>query len=304
MLVFKAHSKPIYSIAFSPNGHFLLTSGGDETVRLWSVDLKQVQEWPGSRFWGPVAYSADGQFIARGGYGVQAWRVQESSDPFIDSSAFAEGLAFSPDSKVLAAHGEAGSIGLRRWAIPEGAQLPGNWGGTRQSNNGNQFPTGAVAYSPDGTLLAACYGVMGNRAFDSVVYLWDSQTGKQQGSLRSNFQAAHPTAICFSPDGRMLAAACGPCLRVWDIPTAKELVRLHAGKKHFKGLAFTPDGQRLVAVNNDAITRIWGVGSWPELEGYEWSIGKLGAVTVAPDGFRMAAGGSTGKVVIWDVKSD
>ena len=47
--------------------------------------------------------------------------------------------------------------------------------------------------------------------------------------------------------------------------------------------------------------RVFNAHTWVELTGYEWKIGKLRCVAVAPDGLRMAAGGGTGKVVIWDV---
>jgi hypothetical protein len=35
--------------------------------------------------------------------------------------------------------------------------------------------------------------------------------------------------------------------------------------------------------------------------GFEWQVGQLRSVAVAPDGMRMAAGSATGKVVMWDV---
>ena len=56
-----------------------------------------------------------------------------------------------------------------------------------------------------------------------------------------------------------------------------------------------------MTVHNDEMVRAWDTSSWSEAGSYAWKIGKLGAVAVAPDGCRVAAGGSTGKVVIWDV---
>lgn len=93
----------------------------------------------------------------------------------------------------------------------------------------------------------------------------------------------------------------GPLLRIWDVEGQQQIAARQTGRKHLKGLAFTPDGSRLVTVGNDETVTLWDTTTWNEAGSYHWKIGKLGAVDVAPDGMRMAAGGSSGKVVIWDV---
>ena len=300
MIVFKAHSKPIYALEFSPDGRTLVTSGGDELVRLWSGEpIAMVREWPGSKIWSPITISPDGRFLARGGYGVRVWSVDGTEEPLLSSDQFAESLGFSPDGRVLAASGTtAGPLAL--WSIPESEPLPAGWGGSRSSNDGNAFPTGGMAYHPDGRLLATVFGVLGAKAFDSVIYLWDTTTGEQVGALRSEYTSAHPTALRFSPDGLLLAGLSGPILQVWDVEKQSEVANHKVGTKHFKGLAFMPDGRRLLTVSNDETVRVWETSDWSESSGFEWKIGKLGAVAVSPDGCRIAAGGSTGKVVIWD----
>jgi WD40 repeat protein len=189
---------------------------------------------------------------------------------------------------------------VSRWAVPSWTALPGGWGGTRGQNREERFPTGCLAYSPDGAVLATSYGVRAKRGYDSVIYLWDAVSGELRGQLFWEIVYSHPTAIAFSPDGKLLAGAYGPIANVFDVATEEKIATVKPGSKHFKGLAFTPNG-RLATVSNDRTVRVWEARTLKEVRAYEWKIGKLSAVAVAPDGQRMAAGGDTGRVVVWDV---
>ena len=300
MLTFKPHAKPIYAVVFTPDGRQCATSSGDETVRVWNLDGSPgVQTFPGSQFATPVAISPDGRFLARGGYGVAVWELK-SGQQIVRSDGYAQTLAFSPDGKEVAGFAEDKT--LARWSLPEGKPLAGGWGGSREQNSGARFPAGAVAYSPDGTTIATSYGVHTNNRYNSHILLWDRKTGKPRGELVTDFKFDHPAAIAFSPDGSAIAGIYGPVLRVLAVTTGEQIAAIKPGKKHFKGLAFTPDGKSLIAVNTDAAARVYDVATWAETTGYEWQIGKLTAVAVAPDGLRAACGSDRGRVVVWDLE--
>ncbi len=301
MYVWKAHSKPVYAIQFSPCGQFVLTAGGDEEVRIWNVLSDQpVRKLPGSKTWAPIAWSADGRFVARGGYGVSVWNVEGDTEPIIETDQFTESIAFSPDSTSFVAHGYS-TTPLARWSLPQGNPLPGGWGGTRRSE---QFPTGAMAYSPEGTTLATIFGVSGDDRFYSVIVLWDVQSGQERGRLSpSKATPAHATQLAYSPDGQLLAGIYGPVLIVWDPIAQNELARVQIGKKHFKGLAFSRNGDQLLAANTDKMVHVLSAPDWQVTASFDWEIGKLGAVAVSANGDLAAAGSDRGKMILWDLES-
>jgi WD40 repeat protein len=58
-------------------------------------------------------------------------------------------------------------------------------------------------------------------------------------------------------------------------------------------LAFVSGGQ-------DATLRMWDTASGAQRCAFDWQIGKVYTVAIAPDGMRAAAGGER-DIVIWDV---
>src|SRR5205085_11665818 len=76
----------------------------------------------------------------------------------------------------------------------------------------------AVAYGPDGTLLAA-------GCADGTVRLWDPSAGRVIASLAGHSDAV--AAVAFSRDGpRLASASYDKTVRVWDVAARKELCKL------------------------------------------------------------------------------
>ncbi len=296
MLTFKAHTKSIYALAFSPDGRRLATSSRDAAVRVWDlVNPSEPRQYPGSLFDLTIAFSPDGRFLARGGMDFALLELDTGA--IIAAGEGCDTIDFAPDGKEVAAFGM--DRALARWSLPKGKERPGGWGGLRTRT---RFPTGAVAYSPDGKVIATSYGVFTGKRFDAHILLWNRKTGKSCGELGADFKHDHPAAITYSPDGTVIAGIYGPVLGVIDATSGAKVATIKPSKKHFKGLTFTPDGKRLIAVNTDSAVRVYDTALWTEAVGYEWQIGKLTAVAVAPDGLRAACGSDRGRVVVWDIE--
>ena len=113
-------------------------------------------------------------------------------------------------------------------------------------------PATAVAFSPDGRLLAVTGA--GRR-----VTLWDARTLAPAGELRMPVDS---DAIAFSPDGKRLAAAeedvqpaeKGGPLRVWDV--RRRALTAFRGGSAANSIAFSPDGDLLAAAETEFGTEV------------------------------------------------
>ncbi len=142
----------------------------------------------------------------------------------------------------------------------------------------------AVAFSPDGTLLAS-----GDYA--SQVLLWDVATGRLVRRLPMN-----DIVLClsFSPDGRTLAAGSAqdwsgqPRAVIWDVAAGKTVGE---PMKHGDSLIFvahSPDGRAIVTAAGDHVARLWdAVTAKP-----------ISPPLPQPKGFAAAAFATSGRWVI------
>jgi WD40 repeat protein len=113
------------------------------------------------------------------------------------------------------------------------------WDTARGTNLFSLPPRGGavneLVFSPDSRTLA----VAGE---DASVELRDARTGALQVTLAGHEVGI--SAVAFSPDGRTLATMAGVWLKLWNLPTQREVGTLRVGADQ---LAFSRDGTVLVA---------------------------------------------------------
>ncbi len=75
----KGHSESLISVAFSPDGKYLVSGSYDKTLKLWSVESqKEITTLKGHSSWLiSIAFSPDGKYLAYGSQDgtVKLWNL-------------------------------------------------------------------------------------------------------------------------------------------------------------------------------------------------------------------------------------
>jgi WD40 repeat protein len=245
-VVLRGHRDQVYDLAFGPDGGWVVTSSIDFTARVWDVVTGQsLATLPGSWFLLDVGWSPDGAFLAVGGdtsgdsgsislYRVTGRRVfqrlpgHRHGVQCVAANPRVERFATGADDHVVIEWDTATPQPSRRWSGTE-----------------PQYVT-AVAYSPDGSLLATGIGY-------GQLLVHDAETGEVKARL-----AGHPVgihALAFDPSGRRLASGDrNGRVTVWDLATKQPVRQLRVGPSWVWSIAFLDDGRKLVSeVSNSAV---------------------------------------------------
>jgi WD40 repeat protein/serine/threonine protein kinase len=317
------HTSGVKSAAYSPDGTRIVTAGGDENhtfeAKVWDArtgmhlfDLKGLPpRVQGNRF--PVilsaAFSPDGKRILTAG-GDKAARVHDVTTGSLQLELKGHGkgfagvvtcncAAFSPDGARIVTAYTRGTDSLVMVRDARTGEALREW--RVQPNH----YVACLAFSPDGARILT-------GGLDQAVKVWEVQTGKLLLSAKG--MMSPNSSVAFSPDGqRIVAGQEDGTAKVIDAQTGAFLLELKGRPRlpyfvppftrGILGVAFSPDGTRIVTAGVTGEACVWDARTGAELLELKGHTFMVMNAAFSPDGERIITASADGTAKVWDART-
>ncbi|MBD2467861.1 eIF2A-related protein [Nostoc sp. FACHB-145] len=293
----KGHTGEVKSIAFSPDGQYIVSGSSDNTIILRDKKSKKIihilKEHTGEVK--SVAFSLDGQYIASGSSDntISLWKIEGTPKKIKHINSFSQGenskhkgyvncVAFGPYTELYLVSGSDDET-VRLW--DKQGQLIG------EPFFGHRGEVASVAFSPNGK-----YIVSGSA--DKTVRLWNIK-GKL---MRDPWQHDdNVTSVAFSPDGKyIVSGSADKTVRLWNLEGKKQLAFKDEHDSTVTSVAFSPDGQSIVSADNSGKMRLLDLDGNLICEYLElYNTNPIFSVAFSPDGETIITGGKDTFLYLW-----
>ena len=296
-------------LAISPDGSRFAIRFGTKSVAIYSTaKTKFLAKVPVAQAVAGLAWSRRGVLAITGANGlVQLWDGRARPKPIRTLAGLrsingvAETIsdaAFSPDGSMLAAGDVNHTRGLTPWRYGTTAVWDVRSGRLLWKARTKKGWITSVAFSPDGSLVAA-----GREDGHALVY--DARTGRLQ--LRLSLLGAQPglpAVVAFDPDGTLATGSWAGVVQHWDPQSGAQLGHpTLVAAAPVASLAFNPTGDRFAtAGGSDGLAKLWDTGTGQQFgatfpgEGGQW-----GNAQFTADGAKLVVVYGDGTGIVWPV---
>ena len=324
----EGHTARVVSVAFSHNGHFIVSGSWDDTVRIWNTatcKITYVLTGHEDQVFS-VAISRNNQFVVSGS-GDRTLRMWDAATGELLHELKGHGddvmsVAVSPDCQHVASVSCAGELWIwtKDGVIEHKLECLANeilydlafstdsrrilcnvnrteWTtmGHRlspldtDSDPGDTRHPWSVAYSPDESEIV--YGMD-----DGEVIIWNRDTNKTQILGR---HAGSVTSVAFSPDGsRIASGSYDKSIIIWDA-RLRRTINEEASLEHLEGVALSHDGRWIVTFSYSHI-QVWRVMETMTKANELITDADLWCLALSHDGSRVVIGCKDGSIWVWN----
>ena len=236
------HSGYVTAVAWSPDGHHILTASNDGTARIWDATTgDNTLTLTHTNSLSVVAWSPDGHHILTGSEDgtVRIWDAATGDNTLtLTHKASVTAVAWSPDARHILTVSRDRTVRI--------------WDATTGDNTltlTHTDPVTAVAWSPNGHHILT-------GSDDGTARIWDTTTGDNTLTLTLT-HTDWVRAVAWSPDGHhILTASRDRIARIWDATTGDNTLTL-THTSWVRAVAWSPDGHHILTASEDRTARIW-----------------------------------------------
>jgi len=293
--------RPVMALALSPDGKRLAAGCGHELAIFDLADGGMVLRARASGHFDPVqsvGWSPDGERLVTGAFRrVMIWKAGSLTPEREVLSGLSDritALQVLPGGReVVLADGLTAEKGVIRVLELGSGRVVRSW----PAHDDTIF---AMALSGDGRVLATAGG-------DRLVRFWEVATGGEAGQLEAH--ATQVLGLALNGEGtQLVTAGADQELKVWDVATRENTVALATKLSAFTAVAWQAQGAVFAVTEEGGLWRYTDLkahtGAQSSDTGSESQLGRaesaLYSLVVTPDGERIFAGSSDGRVMSWD----
>ncbi len=289
------HAAGIVDLAVNLENNLIATGSDDGLINLYNLDaltLKNQYASDTNSAVKAIALSPTGELLAGAFAGplVIVWDIVGNNPPYFlfDLQGEVNDLTFSPDGTLLTIAGADGIISIvdAQTGVPIDGQA-------QLDASGNIIPVSAIAYNPDGTLLAA---VLQN----NTVRILENQ-GNGLTQLTTIPGQTRFTSVAFNPkNANLVTGSADNTAKVWNSETGELIYTLSGHNGEVSAVAYSEDGSEIITGSQDSVARLWRTGTGTEPITLSGHNGTLNTISYNNSGTQIATGSDDNSVIVWN----
>lgn len=243
LLIIDDNNAEIQSVAFSPDGKYLLGSVRN-IIKVWTVGGEYINSMKGhaTAVWS-IDFNTTGDKMVTGSFdrSFRLWNFSDLTEIFEykGHSKSVLSIAFHPNGKIIASASLDETI--RLWSIEQNQMIA-----TLKGHSGNIY---SIDFSPSGKYLLSA-------SLDNTIKLWDVDNEELVKTFEGHSGAVFDVKFT-QEEEHFLSGSLDKTIKLWEISTGNCIYTYTGHEGNISSLAFLPDGKSFVSGSYDQTAKLW-----------------------------------------------